>query len=139
MDFGLPSQPQQQPPAAAFSNPFGEEEEEESTAGAGWAADFGGQSTPAEDYSKYFLTRVHPLMKEVVGNGSKGKDGKTGLIVQAGFSMANAGIQLVLEIRNASAQIVKDFDIMFNKNPFGIAIYGAANAIEIPDPGSSRV
>jgi AP-1 complex subunit beta-1 len=28
---------------------------------------------------------------------------------------------------------VKDFDVMFNKNPFGIAIYNAANAIEIPD------
>lgn len=31
---------------------------------------------------------------------------------------------------------VKDFDIMFNKNPFGIAIYGAAGAIELS--GSQR-
>ena len=78
-------------------------------------------------------------MKEVLGNGSKGKDGKTGLFVKAGFSTANGAIQLALEIRNGSGQAVKDFDIMFNKNPFGIAIYGAANAVDIPDPGSSTV
>lgn len=28
--------------------------------------------------------------------------------------------------------MIKDFDIMFNKNPFGIAVYGAAGAIDIP-------
>ena len=31
---------------------------------------------------------------------------------------------------------MKDFDIMFNKNPFGIGIYGMANELTIPEPGS---
>lgn len=28
---------------------------------------------------------------------------------------------------------------MFNKNPFGVAIYNAANAIDIPQPGQQKV
>jgi len=35
---------------------------------------------------------------------------------------ANRTIGLHLEMENFSGQNIKDFDIMFNKNPFGIAI-----------------
>jgi hypothetical protein len=38
----------------------------------------------------------------------------------------------MLEMENHSGTIVKDFDIMFNKNPFGIGIYGMANEFDIP-------
>ena len=40
-----------------------------------------------------------------------------------------------------SGQQVKDFDIMFNKNPFGISIAGATGALQFPnsDPVSKTL
>jgi hypothetical protein len=34
---------------------------------------------------------------------------------------------LDLEVTNNSGGNIADFDLMFNKNPFGIAIYNVAN------------
>ncbi len=45
--------------------------------------------------------------------------------------------QLVLDVSvsNNSGQTVTDFDLMFNKNPFGIAIYNAVGALKFPPQG----
>ena len=47
--------------------------------------------------------------------------------------------QLVLDLKvtNQTGGPITDFDIMFNKNPFGIHITGAANKIAFPPHGQS--
>ena len=40
-----------------------------------------------------------------------------------------------LEVTNNSGAQIGDFDIMFNKNPFGIAITGAVGSFQYPGPG----
>jgi AP-1 complex subunit beta-1 len=47
--------------------------------------------------------------------------------------------QLVLDVSvsNNSGQTVTDFDLMFNKNPFGIAIYNAVGALKFPSQGQT--
>ena len=89
---------------------------------------FGG-SKPEADHSN--LNFAEPAMKEVVSDSTKGQNGKNGLLVRAAFTIAGTGanryLALRLEMENHSGTLVKDFDIMFNKNPFGIGIYGMAN------------
>jgi len=46
--------------------------------------------------------------------------------MRAGFRKQDGTIMLELEVTNNSGTQVGDFDIMFNKNPFGISITGAA-------------
>jgi hypothetical protein len=63
----------------------------------------------------------------------KGQAGKSGLSMSACFRVDESK-QLVLDVSvsNNSGQTVNDFDIMFNKNPFGIAIYNAVGALKFP-------
>lgn len=42
---------------------------------------------------------------------------------------------LELEVTNNSGSQIGDFDIMFNKNPFGIAITGVSASFQYPSPG----
>jgi AP-1 complex subunit beta-1 len=88
LDFGMPTQ-QPMMNGTEFSNPFGQQEEEDSNAGAGWAADFGASSTT--DTNKYTLETVPTYLKEVITNTTKGKDGKSGLILKAGFTLSSTG------------------------------------------------
>jgi hypothetical protein len=44
----------------------------------------------------------------------------------------NTSIMLDLEVTNHSGQSIGEFDIMFNKNPFGLAIFNVANAFTYP-------
>lgn len=46
-------------------------------------------------------------------------------------------LALGLEIFNSSSQVLQDFDVMVNKNPFAIFIGGAANKITLPAPHST--
>lgn len=49
--------------------------------------------------------------------------------------MQNNEITLGLQIENQTGQPLTDFDIMVNKNPFGIYIAGQANKISLPVSG----
>lgn len=51
--------------------------------------------------------------------------------------MQNNEITLGLQIENQTGQPLTDFDIMVNKNPFGIYIAGQANKISLPASGQS--
>lgn len=75
---------------------------------------------------------MSPPLKEVVSASTKGQGGKSGLVVRAGFTVASKALSLVIEVENHSGQAVKDFDLMFNKNPFAIAISGVAGTLEFP-------
>lgn len=101
---------------------------------------FGGQSSPVED--NFTLDFATPSLQEIVTNATKGQNGKSGLSVKAGFTVSGSGsdryLGIKLEIENHSGVQVKDFDIMFNKNPFGIGIYGMSNQFNIPDPSSGK-
>ena len=53
--------------------------------------------------------------------------------MSAGLRKDKSGnIVLDIEITNLSDTQITDFDIMFNKNPFGVAITGVANKVEFP-------
>jgi len=42
-----------------------------------------------------------------------------------------------LELKNVGQQMISDFDIMFNKNPFAVFISGAGTLLQIPAPGQT--
>lgn len=46
-------------------------------------------------------------------------------------------LSLELTVSNHSGEAIRDFDLMLNKNPFGIAIYGVAGELAFPPPGDS--
>ena len=144
MDFGNGSSTQIPSSNGFFqqSNPFGSQEQEEDDnngESTGWATAFGS----GEQENNYSLDFVTPQLKEVVTSATKGQGGKTGLVVKAGFTMIGSprSIAIQLEVKNVSGQQVKDFDIMFNKNPFGISIAGATGALQFPnsDPVSKTL
>lgn len=84
----------------------------------------------------YNLDFAEPSLKEVLPASQKGQAGKSGLQIKAAFNLQDKkNIILDLEITNVSAGQVNDFDIMFNKNPFGIAITGVTNALTYPTNG----
>jgi AP-1 complex subunit beta-1 len=43
-----------------------------------------------------------------------------------------------LEVTNHSGGQIVDFDVMFNKNPFGLAIYNANQSFKYPLPGQTQ-
>ena len=60
------------------------------------------------------------------------------MIVQGRFRRdQNHNLVLDLRITNQTGGNIADFDIMFNKNPFGIFIQGAANKIAFPANGGT--
>jgi hypothetical protein len=68
------------------------------------------------------------LSSTTVGNQAK----KAGLGIRASFAFKNNSLTLELEVTNASGVQVNDFDIMFNKNPFGIAVFNASSVFSYP-------
>lgn len=42
---------------------------------------------------------------------------------------------LGLQVTNLTGQILNDFDVMFNKNPFAVYISGQANKFILPAQG----
>ena len=118
-------------------NPFGNQEhEEEADVGGGWA-NMGafGSSEPA-----YSLDFASPKSMEVVQESQKGQGGKSGLQVRASFTQCSnpKSLGFKIQVINFSSQLVNGFDLMFNKNPFGIAIQSAKDAITFPPPGSKE-
>jgi hypothetical protein len=89
---------------------------------------FGGSS----DSQQLTLDFAKPPMKEVLNPSQKGQKGQSGLLIKAAFRLENKNLMLDMEITNHSGVLVADFDIMFNKNPFGIAIYNVANQVVYP-------
>ena len=50
---------------------------------------------------------------------------------------AEKNLVIDLEITNQTGSPMQDFDIMFNKNPFGVSIAGVTNKIVYPANGGS--
>lgn len=73
-------------------------------------------------------------LKQVLDRTTGGQKGKNGLSVKGAFFYQD-GIKLDIEIENFSGGPLMDFDIMFNKNPFALAISGAAGKVQFPPPG----
>lgn len=57
--------------------------------------------------------------------------------MKAAFSFKNGSIIFEIEVTNHTGGPVNDFDVMFNKNPFGVAIYNAASSFSFPLPGQT--
>ena len=64
---------------------------------------------------------------------TKGQGGKSGLEATAAFTVVDKQLRLVLDIKGTPA---KDFDLMLNKNPFGITAPNAAAAFSGAGPYS---
>jgi hypothetical protein len=87
---------------------------------------FGSSSQPAKQLTLDF---AYPPLKEALNQNTKGQKGGQGLQVRAVFrKQDNVSLVVDLEITNhQQGQVVADLDLMFNKNPFGIAIYNAGS------------
>lgn len=70
--------------------------------------------------------------KEVITLQTKGQAGKSGLEATAAFTVVDKQLRLLLDIKGAA----KDFDLMLNKNPFGLAAPNAALAFQGASPFS---
>lgn len=80
-----------------------------------------------------------PPFTDVVTAEQKGNQNqRSGLIVKGRFRRDNnQALVLDFKINNQTGGSIADFDIMFNKNPFGIQIQGATNKIIFPPNGGS--
>lgn len=85
------------------------------------------------------LDFASPPLREVLASSAKGQGQKVGLQVKARFrrDADNSQLLLDLEVKNNTNQQIADFDIMFNKNPFGVAISGAGGKFQYPAPGQT--
>ena len=68
-----------------------------------------------------------PKFSEVIFSTSKGQGQKSGVVVRGRFKRDdNKNLVIDLELENQTGGPLSQFDIMFNKNPFGISISGAS-------------
>lgn len=106
-------------------------------AGAGWADGFGDEA--ADDSSKYPLNFARVELKEVVNASTPGnKQKKAGLQVNAAVNWNSEANQLQMEFEfsNQSGGAIADFDLMINKNSFGVCPDApcSKHGIKYPEP-----
>ena len=122
--LGGSSAPVAQPaaaPSSDFNNPFGGDDmfggQADEGAGDDWAGGFG------ETSSSYDLTYVKSSLVEVMPATQQGKKKQaSGIAVSAAVNYHQDKNQLILELefRNESGGPVTDFNLMINKNSFGV-------------------
>ena len=105
--------------------------------GAGWADAFGEDAD--NDSAKYDLNFARVEMKEVLGSDKVGsKQKKSGLQVNACVNYNNAKneLQMELQFTNQSGGPITGFDLMVNKNSFGVCPNGPCtqHGITYPAP-----
>jgi len=59
------------------------------------------------------------------------------LTVDAAFFRVGNNLKLIIKVQNNSGGEVRDFDLKFNKNSFGVAISGVAGKLQFPPPGQT--
>ena len=122
------------------SNPFGEggfdNNADQQTNEAGWDA-FGEESS-GFDSNKFPLTFANAELKEALSSQTAGnKNKKSGLQVMAAINFNNNSKQLELQLlfKNDSGGPITDFDLMINKNAFGICPDAPCSKHGITYPG----
>ena len=73
-----------------------------------------------------------PPLLDVLDLSDRGIKGKSGVSVKAHIFVEEGEIMLGLEISNHTFDLLTDFDIMFDRNSFGLMISGQANKIKVP-------
>lgn len=148
MGGGAPATQQQQPPmnlmneAPAFGgdgmfpsdNNAGQNDND---GGADWAGGFGDDGFGGEATKEYTLDFAKAPLTEVLSSSTGGKQKKSGLQVNAAINYSNEKKQLLLELefRNESGGAISDFDVMINKNSFGVMPDGPTSKHGITYPG----
>lgn len=79
----------------------------------------GALGTPVSSVSPT-ATFVKPKWSEVLSPGTAGQGGSSGLKINGRFYRDASQIKLELEITNTTSSMISDFEIMLNKNSFGI-------------------
>lgn len=57
--------------------------------------------------------------------------------MDAAFFRIGNQLKLTMKVQNNSGGEVRDFDLKFNKNSFGVAISGVAGKLVFPPPGET--
>lgn len=138
-----PVAPQQQPvgllndaPAFGGDSMFPGAAAVEDDGGAGWADGFG--EAGFGDTKEYNLDFARAPLTEVLSSSTGGKSKKSGLQVNAAINYSAEKKQLLLELefRNESSGPISDFDVMINKNSFGVMPDGpnSKHGITYPAP-----
>lgn len=82
---------------------------------------FGGSSQATTTSLSSASSFIKPKFVEVQSSTAAGQSGKSGIKIKGRFYCQSAVIKLELEITNSTASIVSDFEMMFNKNSFGLS------------------
>jgi len=91
---------------------------------------FGGLASTTSAPVSSVSTFVKQKLTEVLTSNTAGQSGLSGLKINGRFYRDASQIKLELEITNTTSSIVSDFEIMFNKNSFGVTP-GTINVIPI--------
>jgi AP-1 complex subunit beta-1 len=82
---------------------------------------FGGSAGSSAGSVSDASTFVRPKWAEALSSGTQGQAGKSGLRINGRFYRDGSNIKLELEISNNTGSMASDFEMMFNKNSFGLA------------------
>ena len=85
-----------------------------------------GFNTDLPDVSQF----IKPQQTEVLSSSTLGQSGKSGINMSGYFFRDGKSIKLQLDISNTTSNIASEFEILFNKNSFGVTA-GAMNVIPI--------
>ena len=105
--------------------------------GGGWAnTDYFGGVDDGSNQGSEAAIFVKPGFTEVLSANTAGQSGSVkGLNINGRFFNESGNIKLELELHNNTSNIASDFEILFNKNSFGVTANGI-NAIPI-SPGQN--
>ena len=112
-----------------------EEDAEEIDTGSGWAnIDLLGSGSKNDMFSQEIAIDAFavPPLVSVLDLKDRGIKGQSGISVRAHFFVEEEEIVLGLEIQNHCFEPLSEFDIMFDRNSFGLYICGQVNKIKVP-------
>jgi hypothetical protein len=99
--------------------------------GADWADGFGDEADkPSLDFAKSDLTEV--LNSSTPGN--KQKNSGLGVMAALNWNTSANQLQLELQFSNQSGKTISEFDLMINKNSFGVGPDGVCSKMGIGYP-----
>jgi len=106
--------------------------------GAGWADAFG-EGTSGVDRERYHLNFARTELTEVLNSstpGSKQKAAGLGVSAAINYNADKNELQLELQFSNQTAGSLGEFDLMINKNSFGVGPDGpcSKHGIAYPAP-----
>lgn len=111
---------------------FGNDANDDNDAGAGWADGFGDNN----EANQYTTTFAKSELVEVLSASTQGKGKKSGLQVHGAvnYNPSTSQLQLELQFSNQSGGTIADFDLMINKNSFGVGADGQPKELGITYP-----